>query len=117
MVAHEIDIEDVETWVEQRMEEAAAGTVKQEFAFCRAMYNVARKKWRKDLMIRENPVLSDAGMPAFCNERKRFASREEEAALYAAAPEQWAKDIFRFALHTGCRRSEILCVMLRRTST
>ena len=107
MVAHEIDIECVEDWIQVRMEEVAMGTLKQEFAFCRAMYNVARKKWRKELMIRENPF-SDAGMPAFCNERKRFASREEEAALYAAAQEQWVKDIILFALHTGCRRSEIL---------
>jgi len=107
MVAHEIDIECVEDWIQVRMEEVAMGTLKQEFAFCRAMYNVARKKWRKELMIRENPF-SDTGLPSFNNERKRFASIEEEEALYKTAKEQWAKDIFLFAIHTGCRRSEVL---------
>jgi|WetSurMetagenome_2_1015567.scaffolds.fasta_scaffold00085_9 integrase len=108
MLATEIDIDDVEDYINFRLgQEAAHATVYLEFAFCRAMYNVARKRWRKEYGIILNPF-ADAGFPGYDNTRTRFADIEEEKALIDSASPEWLKDIITFAIHTGCRRGEIL---------
>jgi integrase len=111
MIATEIDIEDVEDYLDSRFAEGTArATVYQEFALARAMYNVARKKWKKEFAIRENPF-ADAGFPSYDNKRKRYLSLGEEKKLLSAASPEWVKDVIIFAIHTGCRRGEILSAM------
>lgn len=111
MIATEIDIEDVEDYLGSRFADGAAkATVYQEFALTRAMYNVARKKWKKEFAIRENPF-ADAGFPSYDNRRKRYLNLNEEERLLSAASPEWVKDVIIFAIHTGCRRGEILSAM------
>jgi len=107
-LATEIEIDDVEDYIDSRLNTGAAhATVYHEFAFCRAMYNVARKRWRKEYGIILNPF-ADAGFPNFNNARTRFIDAEEEKAMLEAASPTWFRDVLIFALDTGCRRGEML---------
>lgn len=104
----EIEIDDVEDYIEMRMTEGAkASTVYKEFALGRRMFNIARRKWRKEFGVSVNPF-ADAGFPSFNNERDRWLTIEEEEALLKVASPEWLKDVIIFAIHTGCRRGEIL---------
>ena len=111
MIADKIDIEDVKDYLNCRFAEGTAkATVYQEFAFARAMYNVARKEWKKKFTIRENPF-ADVKFPLYDNKRKRYLSVKEEEKLLSVASPEWVKDVIIFAIHTGCRRGEILSAM------
>lgn len=114
MVLTEIGIDDVEDYIDMRLTEGAKeSTVYKEFALGRRMFNVARRKWRNELGISVNPF-ADAGFPSFNNERDRWLTVEEEEALIKAASPEWVKDIIIFAIHTGCRRGEILDIRVNR---
>lgn len=113
MLLTEIGIDDVEDYVNTRlMGGAKASTVYKEFALGRRMFNVARRKWQKEFGVTLNPF-ADAGFPSFNNERDRWLTVEEEEALIKAASPEWVKDIIIFAIHTGCRRGEILDINVK----
>ncbi len=108
LLIDEIEIKDVEDYIDDRLSAGAAySTVYKEFALARRMFNVARKKWRRDYGAVLNPF-ADAGFPSFDNARERWLTLDEESKLLNAASPEWVKDIITFAIHTGCRRGEIL---------
>lgn len=110
-LAADIEIDEVEDYIDARLSQGSAhATVYHEFAFCRSMYNVARKRWQKEYGLILNPF-ADAGFPSFNNARTRYVDYEEEAAMLKAASPEWFRDILIFALDTGCRRGEILSAM------
>jgi integrase len=87
---------------------ASASTIYNEFALGRRMFNVARKKWK---WIKDNPWadVEFSELQNIANERDRWLSVEEEGILLAnATPDAYLPDVIIFALHTGCRRGEIL---------
>jgi len=108
MLITEIDLTDVENYIEDRLSAGSAhSTVYKEFALARRMFNVARKKWQREYGVKWNPF-ADAGFPSFSNERDRWLTTEEEDRLLKTASPEWLKDVILFAIHTGCRRGEIL---------
>jgi integrase len=112
MLTEDIDIEDVENYIDDRLMEVAHSTVYKEFALGRRMFNVARKKWGKEFNILRNPF-ADAGFPHFENARDRWLTVEEENKLLSCASPQWLQDLIIFAIHTGCRKSEILNIYVK----
>lgn len=99
----------VEDFIESRDEAgAAAATIKNEYSLGRRMFNVARKKWK---LVRDNPF-ADVSFSDFLtidNKRDRVLSLAEEVLLLSKAKSpEYLRDLIIFALHTGCRRKEIL---------
>ena len=68
------------------------------------MFNIALKKWK---WVQVNPF-ADAGFPQFENARERWLTVAEEKLLLSVASPQWLSDLMILAIHTGCRRGEIL---------
>lgn len=109
----QIGINDVEDYINMRLSNGVKpSTVYKEFALGRRMFNVARRKWQKEFGVTLNPF-ADAGFPSFNNERDRWLTIEEEEALIKAASPEWLRDVIIFAIHTGCRRGEILDIRIR----
>jgi len=107
----EITSEDVEDYILSRRESATHPrdtTIYQEFSLARRMYNVARKIWK---WTAENPF-SDVYVKELLdldNSRDRWLTYEEELLLLEkAAKPLYLRDLIIFAIHTGCRRGEIL---------
>ncbi|HXX53063.1 MAG TPA: site-specific integrase [Thermodesulfovibrionales bacterium] len=111
MTLAEISPEDVEDYVIDRQESPlnpADSTIYQEFSLGRRMFNVARKVWKwtsenpfADIFVKELLDLDNA--------RDRWLLYKEEVILlaYAERPD-YLYDLIIFAIHTGCRRGEIL---------
>ncbi len=107
MMLHDITAEDVEDYILERAEQAQPNTVYLEYSLGRRMFNVALKKWK---WVLSNPFsdVSFSELLTVDNARDRWLTVEEEAALIEHATPDYLKDIITFALHTGCRRGEIL---------
>lgn len=107
----EITSEDIEDYILIRQESPtppADTTIYQEFSLGRRMFNVARKIWK---WTSENPF-SDIYVKEMLdldNSRDRWLRHEEEKILLEkAARPGYLRDLIIFAIHTGCRRGEIL---------
>ena len=106
----EITPEMVEDYLLERSEEekaSAPATIYQEYSLARRMFNVARKRWR---LVRENPfadVEFQEVLP-FDNKRVRWFTVHEERLLLSCAYSEVTKKVIIFAIHSGCRRGEIL---------
>lgn len=107
----EITAEDVENYILDRQESElnpADSTIYQEFSLGRRIFNVARKVWK---WTSENPF-SDIYVKEILNldnNRDRWLSHEEEIILLEkAARPIYLRDLIIFAIHSGCRRGEIL---------
>jgi integrase len=111
MTLAEITAEDVEDYVLDRQESAPApadSTIYQEFSLGRRMFNVARKVWK---WVAENPFgdVYIKEMLDLDNGRDRWLTHEEEKILLEAAIRPgYLRDLIVFAIHSGCRRGEIL---------
>lgn len=104
----EITAELVEDYILTRDEQGARpGTIYQEYALGRRMFNVARKRWK---WVKYNPFgdVQFSELLGIDSERERYLSISEEEQLMAHASPEWLADMVVFALHTGCRRGEIL---------
>jgi integrase len=104
----EITAETVEDYILFRANEGAKpATIYQEFSLGRRIFNVARRKWK---WISANPFsdVTFTELQEMDNARERFLTVEEEMLLVANATPAYLCDIIIFALHTGCRRGEIL---------
>ncbi|MGD0885522.1 MAG: site-specific integrase [Thermodesulfovibrionales bacterium] len=101
----------VSDYVSERLEEdeAAHSTVEKEFGLGRKMYNhvLGKKEWRIEFGIDSNPW-TEAGFPGYDNQRCRVLTVDEEKLLIEAASPTYLSDVVVFALHTACRRKEIL---------
>lgn len=88
---------------------SAPATIYQEYALGRRMFNVARKRWK---WVEGNPFadVEFGELLKVDNARDRWLTVEEENLLLANATPDYLKDIIVFAIHTGCRRGEILGV-------
>jgi integrase len=111
MKLSEIAAEDVEDYIIERQESAlnpADTTIYQEFSLGRRMFNVARKVWK---WTSENPF-SDIYVKEMLdldNNRDRWLTHAEEKILLEnAARPVYLCDLIIFAIHSGCRRGEIL---------
>lgn len=90
-------------------EQPRPATIYQEYALGRRIFNVARKRWK---LVKENPF-SDVAFTELLsldNKRDRSLSIQEEEALLAHASPTYLKQSITFAIHTGCRRGEILSI-------
>lgn len=112
---HEIDASLIEDYIVGRLEaegNPSEGTICKEYALARRMFNIARKTWK---WVQTNPF-SDFDYREFLNPnnpRDRWLTVAEETRLLAAASTlkcEWIIDLIIFAIHTGCRRGEILTV-------
>jgi integrase len=107
----EITSEDVENYILDRQESPlnpADSTIYQEFSLGRRMFNVARKVWK---WTSENPFadIFVKEMLDLDNGRDRWLRHEEERILMEKADRPiYLRDLIIFAIHTGCRRGEIL---------
>lgn len=109
----EITAEIVEDYVIAREDEnAKPSTVYQEFSLGRRMFNVARRRWK---WIAHNPFsdVEFSELMEIDNSRDRWLTIEEEYLLLAHASPDYLKDVIIFAIHTGCRRGEILSLNWR----
>jgi integrase len=111
MKLSEIMAEDIENYILDRQESPmppADTTIYQEFSLGRRMFNVARKAWK---WTSENPF-SDVYIKEMLdldNNRDRWLTHEEEIILLEkAARPIYLRDLIIFAIHSGCRRGEIL---------
>ncbi|MCK5604616.1 site-specific integrase [Candidatus Pacearchaeota archaeon] len=110
MMLAEISAEMVEDYILARDESEMnpkPATIYQEFSLGRRMYNVARKRWK---WVTSNPFadVEFYELLEVNNSRTRWLTKKEEARLIASATPDYLKDVIIFALHTGCRRGEIL---------
>ena len=113
MMLADISAEQVESYILERAEEgAAANTIYLEFSLGRRMFNVARKKWK---WVSANPFadVTFSELQVIDNARDRWLTVKEEALLMKHATPDYLKDLIIFALHTGCRRGEILSATWR----
>ena len=99
---------DIRGYIEQRRQEGAQpGTINREVGLLSSALNYARKEWGWDV---PNPAQGRRLREP--EGRVRWLSKAEAAALIRAAEvEQQAPhlaDFIRLALHTGCRRGELL---------
>lgn len=107
-----ISSETVENYI---LERSAAGakpaTIYNEYTLGRRMFNVARKKWK---WTRDNPFadVQFTELLKMDNERYVWLNVKDEATLLEHSID-WLKDIITFAIHTGCRRGEILAMNWR----
>jgi integrase len=109
----EITTEMIEDYILERSEEgAAASTIYKEYALGRRMFNVARKKWK---WIGNNPWsdIEFSDLQEIDNERQRWLTVDEERVLLENASPSYLTDVIVFAIHTGCRRGEILSCQWR----
>jgi integrase len=83
----------------------APATINRELATMKNAFNLAIREWE---WCRDNPVRRVA-MEKENNRRDRWLSYEEEERLLKECP-LWVKEIVLFALHTGMRMGEILCL-------
>jgi integrase len=108
LVLSRITTDMIEDYILARAKEgASASTIYQEFALGRRMFNVARKKWK---WVRHNPWadVEFSELQEIDNERHRWLTVEGEKVLLDNATPPYLADIIIFAIHTGCRRGEIL---------
>jgi integrase len=108
-----ITTEMIEDYILGRSDEgAAASTIYKEYALGRRMFNVARKQWK---WIANNPWsdIEFSDLQEIDNERERWLTVDEERALIESAGPPYLADIIVFAIHTGCRRGEILSCQWR----
>jgi integrase len=83
----------------------APATINRELSTMKHAFNLAIREWE---WCRDNPVRRVA-MEKENNRRDRWLSYEEEKGLLKECP-GWVKEIVLFALHTGMRMGEILCL-------
>ncbi len=105
---NEITADMVEDYIMSRAEEGAKpATIYQEFSLGRRMFNVARRKWK---WVNSNPFsdVTFSELQDMDNARRRYLTVKEETILIGNASPAYLKDVIIFALHTGCRRGEIL---------
>src|SRR2546427_3285724 len=89
-----------------RMTKAVSpATVNREFAFLKHVYNVAIRDGKTEA----NPV-SKLKMLRESSGRVRYLTDEEEARLMTALPTEADRQRVTVLLHTGFRRSELLCL-------
>lgn len=111
MKLSQITSEDIEDYIIERQESPKTPsdqTIYLEFSLGRRMFNVARKVWKwgsenpfSDIYVRELLNLDNA--------RDRWLLHEEERLLLEKAERPiYLRDLITFAIHTGCRRNEIL---------
>ncbi len=110
-IAH-MTADTVENYILDRddsVEQPAPATIYQEYALGRRIFNVARKRWK---LVKENPFadVTFAELLSLDNKRDRSLSIEEEEALRAHATPTYLRQVITFAIHTGCRRGEILSI-------
>jgi integrase len=104
----DIVAETVEDYIMERADrEAKPATIYQEFALGRRVFNVARRRWH---WVASNPFadVQFSELLKIDNARDRWLSVEEEKVLLAHATPSYIKDVIVFAIHTGCRRGEII---------
>jgi hypothetical protein len=89
---------------EWRCKPVSGATVRAELSLLSTIFKIARKEWSMPV---SNPV-DDIRKPAKSKTRiRRFASKEEEARIYAALDEYsdgWALPLCQLAVETGMRR-------------
>ena len=103
-----ITSEKVENYILDRAEYGAApATIYQEFSIGRRLFNIARRRWK---LTTQNPFadLTFSELLTIDNKRSRYLHPDEEIILLQNATPSYLRDIIVFALHTGCRRGEIL---------
>ncbi len=108
MKLSEFTSELVENYILGRADDGAKpSTIYKEYALGKRMFNVARRKWK---WTRDNPFsdVTFSELQTIDNERDRVVTVEEEKMLLESSRSQDMKDAIVFAIHTGCRRSEIL---------
>lgn len=97
----EINPGHVQRFADMRLKDAAPATVRQELA---VLSGIFREALKRDL-VQRNPVAL-VRKPRADNEVVRYLNRQEEARLFAFAPEH-LRDVILFALNTGLRDAEI----------
>src|SRR5208283_3669251 len=110
MLLSEITPEMVEDYLIDRDESESCpkpATIYQEFSLGRRMFNVARKRWK---LVSTNPFadVEFSELLTIDNARERWLTVEEEERLLGVAAPAYLPEIVLFAIHTGCRRGEIL---------
>jgi integrase len=91
---------------QMRLQSVKPGTVYQELALLRRMFNVAIKEWG---WLHDNPVARLSFSVGNRNARDRWLTLDEEHALLEHATNPpWFRTLLTVALHTGMRRGEIL---------
>jgi integrase len=98
------------TYRDKRLKEVKAGTVNREFSIIKHAFDIAGREW--DIPLRDNPLGKMKKMKAQ-NARTRRMSDEEYTALQDAAVKSRNSQIMplvRFAIATGMRRGEIMCL-------
>ncbi len=88
---------------DSRLQVATPATVTRELAVFKRILNLAVKEWG---LIQVNPIAGVAN-PKGANKRIRWITKEEEVLLMDIAP-SWLCPVFKFAIETGLRRSEVL---------
>ncbi len=106
----EITSEAVEDYIISRDESEKRpkpATVYQEFSLGRRMFNVARRRWK---WVSNNPFadVQFSELLTMDNARDRWLTVNEEKVLLACATPAYLRDVITFAIHSGCRRGEIL---------
>lgn len=110
---------DFATWRDERLKQAAPGTVKRELGTVCHLFNIARKEWGYEGLV--NPIES-IRLPREPNGRNRIFREHEERYLLDALEKTtsdhgransgrinpWLKPIVLLALETAMRRGEIL---------
>jgi len=106
----EITSEAVEDYIISRDESEKRpkpATVYQEFSLGRRIFNVARRRWK---WVSYNPFadVQFSELLTMDNARDRWLTVSEEKVLLSCATPAYLKDVITFAIHSGCRRGEIL---------
>lgn len=95
---------DIHTYVHQRLQAGRKpSTINQELALLRSAINYVRHHWGVRL---ENPVSRQRLKSTAL--RLRYLSRIEAQALIEAANKKQVAAFIQLALHTGCRKTELL---------
>lgn len=100
--------EDIEEYIDERLEEVSPATVDREVDMIQAVVNVAMNTWRYDLTLHP---LRGLRRPKYFNERdRRLLAGEEELLLQLAdsSASPYVGATVRLALATAMRRSELL---------
>ena len=96
---------DIKAYQAKRLKEVKPGTVNCELGFLSSAINYAKSEWEWDI-----PNLVEGRRLREPKGRARYLSRKEAKSLIAAIDEQSpiAVDLIKLAIHTGCRRGELL---------
>ncbi len=91
--------------VQRWNERVKPASINLELAMLSMAFTLAVKSWE---WVEVNPVIKVKKLKVD-NERDRWLSRDEERRLFENSPE-WLRDLISFALHTGLRQEELLCL-------